>query len=247
MQKFESALKTVELDRMANMKKTQDKRRMGSGLILLYEDQDILVVDKPAGLLSIATGNERDRTAYWILSEYLRRKGERRRAAVVHRLDRDTSGVMLFAKSEPVKRRLMETWNTAVTERRYLALVEGELGSLIGSEGLINAPLGEDLRGKMVVTQGGLRALTRWKLLKIVNGYSLVSLELETGRRNQIRAHLDHIGHPVAGDRKYQARTDPLRRLCLHAERLCFHHPHDGRIMEFTVPAPKGFWSGSAP
>ena len=222
-------------------------RRLALGLSLLYEDRDLLVVDKPAGLLSISAGSERQRTAYWVLAEYLRRKGEKRRPAVVHRLDRDTSGVMLFAKSEAVKRRLMENWDRSVKERRYLALAEGELPSdhhpLTGEDsGIIDAPLGEDRGGRVVVSPGGRRALTRWKLLKAGKGYSLLSLELETGRRNQIRAHLSWLGHPVAGDGKYRARTNPLNRLALHAEGIVFQHPRDGRLLEFTAPPPGSFW-----
>jgi 23S rRNA pseudouridine1911/1915/1917 synthase len=209
-------------------------RRLHQGLVLLHEDRDLLVVDKPAGLLSIAAGAEREKTAYWILSEYLRKKGEKRRPAVVHRLDRETSGVMLFAKSDAVKRKLMEHWNETVLERCYLALVEGELA---GAQGTIDAPLGEDPRGRVVVVSGGQRAVTHWKLLKNGRRFSLLSLELETGRRNQIRVHLAHLGHPVAGDKKYGAKADPLNRLCLHAERIVFHHPHDGRVLTFTVEA----------
>jgi 23S rRNA pseudouridine1911/1915/1917 synthase len=212
----------------------KEPRRLPYNLTLLYEDRDLLVVDKPAGLLSIAAGAERDRTAHWILSEYLRKKGEKRRAAVVHRLDRETSGVMVFTKSDTIKRKLMASWDETVTQRRYICLAEGELTE---SEGIIDQPLGEDARGRVVVVRsGGQRALTRWKCLKAGRGYSLLSLELETGRRNQIRAHLSWLGHPIAGDQKYQAKTNPLNRLALHAERLSFYHPHNGRLMEFEVP-----------
>jgi 23S rRNA pseudouridine1911/1915/1917 synthase len=213
--------------------------RLACGLAVLYEDRDIIVVDKPAGLLSIAAGAERDRTAYWILSEYLRKRGEKRHVAAVHRLDRDTSGVMLFAKSEQVKRKLMANWDTLVAERRYTALAEGVFAQ---DEGIIDAPLGETRDGRMAVMQDGLRAVTRWKKIKQGAAYCLLSLELETGRRNQIRVHLAHIGRPVAGDRKYGARTDPLNRLALHAERICFHHPHTDVLMEFEAAVPKGFW-----
>ncbi|MFP3042346.1 RluA family pseudouridine synthase [Treponema primitia] len=213
-------------------------RRLSQGLQLLYEDRDLLVVDKPAGLLSIAAGAERDKTAYWILSEYLRKKGEKRRPAVVHRLDRETSGVMIFAKSDTVKRKLMEHWDETVLERRYIALAEG---ALTETQGSIDAPLGEDPRGRVVVVPGGQRAITHWKALQTGRRFSLLSLELETGRRNQIRAHLDWLGHPVAGDKKYRAKTNPLNRLCLHAERIVFHHPQNGRVVEFEVKAPPTF------
>jgi 23S rRNA pseudouridine1911/1915/1917 synthase len=220
-------------------------RRLPHGILLLYEDRDLMVIDKPAGLLSIAGGTERDRTAYWILAEYLRKKGEKRRPAAVHRLDRDTSGVMVFAKSEMVKKKLMAHWDEAVAERRYVALAEGEFtekdGQIAGVSGVINAPLGEDAGGRMVVKKDGKPAVTRWKLLKSGKGYSLLELELETGRRNQIRAHLSFLGHPVAGDVKYQARSNPVKRLCLHAEHISFHHPHDGRLMEFDSPVPGSF------
>jgi RluA family pseudouridine synthase len=186
-------------------------------------------------LLSIASGTEREKTAYWILAEYLRKKGEKRRPAVVHRLDRDTSGVMLFAKSEPIKKRLMENWDELVKERRYIALAEG---SFTENEGLIDAPLGEDAGGRVIVQQGGKTAVTRWKVVKQFKDHALLSLELETGRRNQIRAHLSHVGHPVAGDKKYHAKSNPLGRLALHAEVLSFYHPHTKQLMEFRSPAP---------
>lgn len=223
----------------------REGRRLSQGLIIIYEDRDILVIDKPAGLLSIAAGAEREKTAYWVLAEYLRRKGEKRRPAVVHRLDRDTSGVMVFAKSEEMKRRLMAAWDELVKVRRYTALVEGTMAE---TEGFIDAPLGEDRGGRMMVRPDGIRAVTRWRLIAQGRDYALLRLELETGRRNQIRVHLAHIGHPVAGDRKYGARTDPLRRLGLHAEELSFLHPARGategdqqRLMAFRSPAPGGF------
>jgi 23S rRNA pseudouridine1911/1915/1917 synthase len=219
-------------------KQPSSPRRLPQGLILLYEDRDILVVDKPAGLLSIASGTERTKTAHWILSEYLRKRGEQRQAAVVHRLDRDTSGVMLFAKSGFIKGKLMETWEQSVQERRYAALAEGRFEE---SWGVIDAPLGEDPRGRVVVMPGGKGAITRWELLKAGTGYSLLSLALETGRRNQIRAHLSHLGHPVAGDWKYHAQTNPLNRLALHAEGLVFQHPRNGERLAFETPMPAAF------
>ncbi len=208
------------------------------GLRLLYEDRELLVVTKPSGLLTIAAGAANDRTVYWILSEYLRRKGEKRRAAVVHRLDRDSSGVLLFAKSEEAKRRLMKNWNENVTERVYIALAEGRFPE---ESGLIDQPLGEDRNGKMIVLFNGVTARTRWRVIGEGKKHSLLKVELETGRRNQIRAHLSWFQHPVAGDRKYGAATDPLGRLCLHAESLAFHHPMTGAELRFEVSAPPEF------
>ena len=211
------------------MSNEEKHKRLAAGLLLLYEDRDIIACDKPAGLLSVAAGGRREKTAYWILSEYLRKKGGTP-PAVVHRLDRDTSGVMIFARSGWVKKKLMDNWDEIVTERCYVCVAEGEF---TGSEGIIDMPLGEDKSGRVIAVKNGKPALTRWKLLKASNGYSLLSLELETGRRNQIRAHLAALGHPVAGDKKYWAKTDPLKRLCLHAEKIAFHHPRDGKLMEF--------------
>ncbi len=216
--------------------------RLPHGLSILYEDREIIAVDQPSGLLTTAAGAEREKTAYWILCEYLRKKGEKRRVAVVHRLDRDTSGVLVFGKSEAAKRTLMENWNEAVIDRRYVALAEGEIAE---DEGRIDEPLGEDRGGRVIVvghgTKDALPASTRWRVIGRGNGLTLLELTLETGRRNQIRAHLDWLGHPVAGDRKYGARTDPIRRLALHAEKLVIRHPIDDRIMDFEVPAPAEF------
>jgi RluA family pseudouridine synthase len=215
------------------MLKSFEGRKLSHNLIILYEDSYIIVVNKPAGLLSIATGTEKQRTVYWILSEYLWKKGEKRRVAAVHRLDRDTSGVMLFAKSAVIKRRLMQNWNALVVERRYIALAEGDFSE---NEGLIDLPIGEDKGGKPAIRKNGMRSVTRWKRLRAGKGCTLLALELETGRRNQIRLHLSAIGHPVLGDIKFGGK--PGKRLYLHAETLVFHHPRRDRLMRFEVKAP---------
>jgi RluA family pseudouridine synthase len=217
------------------------------GISILFEDKDILVINKPEGLLSVAAGSERDRTAYWILCEYLRKRGEKRRVAAVHRLDRDTSGVMVFAKSGRVKRELMTDWNDRIVKREYVALAEGLISE---SPGTIAVPLSENGRGMMVAvpagTAGSLEAVTHYRVLETDKRYTLVSLELETGRRNQIRAHLAWLGHPVAGDPKYGAKTNPLGRLGLHAKLLVLKHPSTGALMEFSVPVPPAFYRGLA-
>jgi len=219
------------------------------GMSLLYEDRDLVVVDKPVGLLSISREGSRDKSVYSLLSEYLlHKKGES--PAVVHRLDRETSGVMVFAKSGWVKKKLMEHWDESVTLRQYVCVAEGDFPAHAaknapaskGSEtGLIDLPLGEDKSGRIIVKKDGKPARTKWKLLNLRNGYSLLELELETGRRNQIRAHLAALGCPVAGDKKYWAKTDPLKRLCLHATVISIYHPRDNRLLEFRSPVPNGF------
>lgn len=212
------------------------------GVSILFEDKDIIVINKPEGLLSVAAGSERDRTAYWILCEYLRKRGEKRRVAAVHRLDRDTSGVMVFAKSGRVKRELMTDWTDRIVKREYVALAEGLISE---SSGTIDVPLLENARGTMVAvpagTPGALEAVTHYRVLETGKRFTLVSLELETGRRNQIRAHLASLGHPVAGDPKYGAKTKALGRLGLHAELLVLKHPTTGALMEFSVPVPAAF------
>jgi len=213
------------------------------GVSILFEDRDIVVINKPEGLLSVATGAERDRTAYWILCEYLRKRGEKRRVAAVHRLDRDTSGVMVFAKSGRVKRELMTDWTDRIVKREYVALAEGLLSE---NSGIIDVPLSENGRGTMVAvspgTPGALEAVTHYRVLETGKRYTLLSLELETGRRNQIRAHLAYLGHPVVGDPKYGAKTNALGRLGLHAELLALKHPTTGVLMEFSVPVPPAFY-----
>ncbi len=222
-----------------NQRRNNDKLwHLRYGIQILFEDDDIIVINKPSGLLSIANATEREKTVYWILNEYLRKKGERRQVAVVHRLDRETSGVMVFVKSEKMKKNMMKHWNSDVVNRRYIAVVEGTIQEETGT---IHAFLTEDRWGTMVVSSTGLDAVTHWKLLVCNDLYSLVELKLETGRKHQIRVHMAFIGHPVAGDSKYGAKTNPLERLALHAESICFYHPRVHTLLEYTVPAPVQF------
>jgi len=200
---------------------------------ILFEDDHIIVIDKPAGLLSISTEKEKERTAYRILNEYLKAKGQR--VFIVHRLDRDTSGIMVFAKTEEAKRRLQEIWHE--TEKIYIALVEGLPEK---KEGVITSKLKESktLLVYETDTEDAKPSATAYKVLKTAKGYSLLELKLLTGRKNQIRVHLSGIGHPVAGDKKYGAKTNPSKRLCLHAWRLSFVHPVTGEKLTFESKIP---------
>ncbi|RKN71895.1 RluA family pseudouridine synthase [Paenibacillus ginsengarvi] len=213
-----------------------------NGLSLMHEDNDLIVVHKEAGLLSIATAQEKEQTAYRQLSDYVRRSNPSARIFIVHRLDRDTSGVMMFAKSERVQQLLQNEWKDAVLERTYVALVEGEVRE---KEGTVKSWLKENKAMVMYSSSkpdDGQLAITRYKVLKTNNRASLLQVELETGRKNQIRVHMMDIGHPVVGDKKYGSRGgSPIGRLGLHAHVLSFRHPASGETMRFESPMPSSF------
>ncbi len=217
---------------------------------IVYEDDCLIVIDKPSGLLTMSTGKEGEVTAYSILTDYVRHKGNRRRQAdriyIVHRLDRYTSGLLVFAKDPETKYALQDNWNDVVLERNYVAVLEGTPSH---PEGTIESWLREDnathtvhsVRGK---TEGAKYAVTHYNVLdSCPGGWSLVEFELETGRKNQIRVHASDMGHPVAGDKKYGARTNPLGRVALHARTLCFIHPYTGETLRFDTGIPRRFTS----
>ena len=205
---------------------------------VLYEDAHLLAIDKPCGLLTIATASEKSKTAYHVVNAAL--STTRERALVVHRLDRFTSGVLLFAKSEEAKSRVMGNWKAA--EKTYHAIVEGVPRD---RERTLVHHLREDER--LVVhamdapTRDSQRAVLSYRSLGGDGKLTLLEIKLDTGRKNQIRTQLSAIGHPIAGDEKYGASTDPLGRLCLHASRLSIPHPFTGERLVFEAPPPRGF------
>jgi len=209
-------------------------------LRLVHEDEDILVVDKPSGLLTIATQREREHTAYRLLREWVSGRGPASaRLFIVHRLDRETSGLIVFAKSAAAKERLQAQFAARAVERVYVALAEGVMRQ---GEGTLVSRLIEDpaLRVRTTDRRAGREAITRYRVLERRRAETLLELQLVTGRRAQIRAQLAAAGHPIAGDREYGGRTDPLRRLALHATRLAFVHPRGGRV-SFDSPLPAAF------
>lgn len=211
-------------------------------LKLLYEDEDIIIVDKGYGLLSMGTDKPNEMTAYSILREYVKRVNPRNKLFIVHRLDRDTTGVMMFAKSEQAKETMQHNWNNMVLERRYVAVIEGTLDP---ADGEIRSYLAENSAHEVYSTtekDKGQLAVTYYKTLKARQPYSLVELSLATGRKNQIRVHMKEQGHPIVGDRRYGAKPSPIHRLCLHAHTLRFIHPISRRDMNFTSPLPAGFF-----
>lgn len=217
-------------------------------LAVLFEDDWLVVVEKPSGMLCVATDKGNETTAHSIL------RNEYGRIFIVHRLDRDTSGLLVFAKDEQTKRALQDNWEEAVLERRYTAVLEGEIES---EEGYIETWMYENPRSLMVHCYGMRPEDTPqkpprkdWKYASshcrktgslVIDGrnYTEVEFNLETGRRNQIRVHSQWIGHPIAGDRKYGAQTNPFGRLALHSRGLAFIHPWTGKEMRFTSRLPK--------
>lgn len=210
-------------------------------LNLIYEDDALLVVIKASGLHSVDATNGGIENAAGILESYLRQRASERRVFIVHRLDRDTSGVMIFAKTRLAQDRLVKNWNDVVLERKYVAVAEGRMASVSGTW---DSYLYEDARKVMHVTSDpsrGVRAVTHYKVVAQNESYTKLELDLDTGRTNQIRVHLQFAGHPVAGDLKYHAQTNPIERLALHALNIRFRHPMTQRIMTFCAPEPESF------
>jgi len=213
------------------------------GVRILFEDPYLIVINKEAGMLSIATAKEKLLTTYSILSSHVKKEDPTNRIFVVHRLDRDTSGVMMFAKSEKVQEIMQKEWQEAVIRRSYIAVVEG----FVEKDGdTIRSFLKENKMLFMYSTKvpgEGDEAITHYKVLKRSEEFSLLEVELETGRKNQIRVHMKELGHPVAGDKKYGSKMNPLRRTCLHANILAFKHPITGEELSFETPPPHRFLS----
>ena len=209
-------------------------------LKIVYEDRHLVVVEKNVGILSMAAGHS-SLNVKTVLDDYFRRTHQRCTAHVVHRLDRDTSGLMIYAKDIEVERLLEQDWHHIVYDRRYVAVVSGEMEE----DGGTVANWLKDNKAYVTysspIDNGGKYAVTHFHTLKRTVEHSLVEFRLETGRKNQIRVHCADMGHPVCGDTKYGNGNDPLGRLCLHAYVLCFYHPITHRQMEFEMPIPPLF------
>jgi 23S rRNA pseudouridine1911/1915/1917 synthase len=221
--------------------------------VILHEDRDIIVVDKPAGLLTISTDREKSRTAYFILTDYVR-KGvakSRNRIFIVHRLDRETSGILIFAKNEEAKFRLQSQWQD--TKKNYLAVVHGRCK--LHAHTITTYLAGNRARGVYTTTdtRKGKLSHTAYKVLKETRDFSLLQIELLTGRKHQIRVHLAGIGHPVVGDDRYGKDNKRRQRLALHAQSISFKHPFTGAVLTFETKVPiffntlVGHWQPSSP
>lgn len=236
---YNAPLKPGQLVQIANKRHKRDFRN--KWVKIVYEDAFIIVVEKAEGILTNSQPGSRDITVKSLLDEYVKRQCKAFAVHTVHRLDRGTSGLLVFAKRRDIQQIFTEHWKEIVTDRRYIALCEGDMEKDSGS---ITSWL---LENKMFVVyssaqdNGGKRAVTNYRTLKRKNGYSLVELKLDTGRKNQIRVHMQDLKHPIAGDMKYGAQTDPCGRICLHAFKLEFTHPITGEFMRFKTDYPAEF------
>jgi 23S rRNA pseudouridine1911/1915/1917 synthase len=203
-------------------------------LRLVHEDAELLVIDKPPGLLTIATARERERTAYRLLWDYLQRQRPSRRPFIVHRLDRETSGLLVVAKSLRAKRRLQAQFESREVERVYVAVVEGRVRD---EQGALESRLVQDRRLRVHAGAGGRTAVTHYRVRERRRDTTVLELRLTTGRRHQIRVQLAELGHPIVGDTAHGGRAG-ARRLCLHASRLGFVHPESGQPKHFESAAP---------
>lgn len=220
--------------------KAPSRKHQPKGLTFLYEDRDIIVVDKSPGLLTMGTEREKENTAHFLLNDYVRKGNSRsrNRVYIVHRLDRETSGVLIFAKSEKAKEYLQDKWKTFT--KKYFAVVHGRLSK---TEGMFTSYLMENKAFRVYSTNdpNGKFAQTGYKVIRQSDLFSLVEVDLFTGRKHQIRVHFSEAGHPVAGDKIYGTPDKNVKRLALHAASLVITHPFNGREMKFETDVPAYF------
>ncbi len=207
-------------------------------LAIIYEDKELLVINKPSGLLTIATEKEKVNTLYHQARAYIKKQNPHYKIFIVHRLDKDTSGVILLAKNEKLKLLMQQNWDKVAINREYLALLWGTPKQ---NKGVIKQYLKETKTHEVYVAKTGKLAITQYEVLKKNSTYSLVKINILTGRKNQIRVAMASIGCPIVGDKKYQAKKEHFHRLCLHAKTLEIIHPVTHQKYVFTADNPKVF------
>jgi 23S rRNA pseudouridine1911/1915/1917 synthase len=235
-----NAKRELETDEMIDVTPKSVQRALPPELSILFEDEHVIVVLKAHGLLTVPTERERETTVQAYLNTYLGAIGEER-IHVVHRLDRETSGILVFAKHFAAREALKEQFAAHTTERIYVAIVEGEMTPRSGT---FRSHLREMRDLKMVSVKAhpeAKYAVTHYRTIESDKKHSMLEVTLETGRKNQIRAHLSEAGHPIVGDRMYGSEVNPIGRLGLHAKLLGFDHPMTGKHLVFTAPVPKAF------
>lgn len=210
-------------------------KKHSKDLDIIYEDKDIIVVNKKTGLLTIASSKEKEKTLYHMVSEYVKSVNKKNNIFIIHRLDRDTSGIVIFAKSEKIKKLYQNNWNDIVKKRKYVAIVEGILDQ---KEGTLRSYLEENEKGYVYTSSKGKLAITNYKVKKESNKYSLLDIDIKTGRKNQIRVQLKEIGHPILGDSKY---GKPGKYMYLCAYELELIHPITKKIVHYKIDIPNKF------
>ena len=215
------------------------REKVAKNIDIIYEDKDIIVINKPSGLLTVATEKEKNKTAYHLVMEYLKKKNKNNRIFVIHRLDKDTSGIIMFAKNERAKHLYQDNWNDIVKKRCYYAVIDGKMEN---KEGMIKSYLKEN--GNMVYSvkdRSGKLAITEYKVLKERKNISLLDINLKTGRKNQIRVHMKENKTPILGDLKYGEKSKLINRLALHAYKLELANPVTKKLLTFEINMPNEF------
>ncbi len=214
---------------------------MKKKLDIIYEDKNILVINKPAGLLTISTPKEKERTLFHEVSDYVKKSNPKAKVFIIHRLDKDTSGIVIFAKSQTIKFKYQNNWDNLVQKRGYVAVVKGNLDK---KKDTIKSYLKETKTFLVYSTndqKNGKLAITDYEVMKENKYYSMLNINIKTGRKNQIRVHMNDIGHPIIGDKKYGNVKSPLNRMGLHANVLVVTNPVTKKKMEFVAKTPKSF------
>lgn len=212
------------------------REKVAKNIDIIYEDKDIIVINKPSGLLTVATEKEKNKTAYHLVMEYLKKKNKNNRIFIIHRLDKDTSGIIMFAKNERAKHLYQDNWNDIVKKRCYYAVIDGKMEN---KEGTIKSYLKEN--GNMVYSvkdRSGKLAITEYKVLKERKNISLLDINLKTGRKNQIRVHMKENKTPILGDLKYGEKSKLINRLALHAYKLELINPVTKKLLVFEASMP---------
>lgn len=215
------------------------REKIAKNIDIIYEDKDIIVINKPSGLLTVATEKEKNKTAYHLVMEYLKKKNKNNRIFIIHRLDKDTSGIIMFAKNERAKHLYQDNWNDIVKKRCYYAVIDGKMEN---KEGTIKSYLKEN--GNMVYSvkdRSGKLAITEYKVLKERKNISLLDINLKTGRKNQIRVHMKENKTPILGDLKYGEKSKLINRLALHAYKLELINPVTKKLLTFEINMPNEF------
>jgi len=228
-------------DDIVIISKTPIRKKTRSNLPIIFENEEMIVINKPSGLLSIASDKEKGATAYRMLTDYVQQKDKHNRIFVVHRLDEDTSGVLMVVKNPKLQQALQDDWNNLVSKRGYYAIVEGQMKDKTGT---MKSYLKKNAQNMMYSSKkagDGQLAITHYKVIKENKMYSLLDVNIDSGRKNQIRVHMGDLGHFVIGDDKYGNPSNPLKRLGLHAYELILKHPFTGKTMKFTAPMPGEF------